>query len=143
MNPHGATRGQATTEPYHDASNEGQLQFIVIERPTDAKSRGYRKKVRSHVTTLQHQRARQAGPPSSREATPGSTKPPKLLKGHGVKRKQPEKEPPLVDEEVDGTVSRPDLHRGDTCSRRAACARQHAGTVILSWVTCVPDVRNR
>lgn len=35
-----------------------ELNFVFIETPTDAKSQDFRKKVRSHVSKRQHQRAR-------------------------------------------------------------------------------------
>lgn len=46
--------------------NSSSLQFVVVERPSDTKRAGYRRKVRSHVATTQHRRAREA---SSTKAT--------------------------------------------------------------------------
>lgn len=41
-------------------NNSAKLQFVVVERPSDTKHAGYRRKVRSHVTKTQHRRAREA-----------------------------------------------------------------------------------
>lgn len=40
--------------------NSSDLQFVVVEQPSDTKHAGYRRKVRSHVTKTQHRRAREA-----------------------------------------------------------------------------------
>ncbi|KAK5169925.1 uncharacterized protein LTR77_005903 [Saxophila tyrrhenica] len=54
-----AEAGQSTTGNTQDATGHGNFKFVVLERPADAKSRGYRKQVRSYITTEQHRRARQ------------------------------------------------------------------------------------
>ena len=74
----------------------GSFKFVVIERPTDAKSRGYRKQVRSHVTSLQHRRAREDAEAAVETARllerriidGGPVAIPRVLKGKGRKRKR-------------------------------------------------------
>ncbi len=102
-----ATSSQMMTSHHQtNLRNEGGLQFIVLERPADAKSRKITRAVRSHVTTAQHRNARNAATAARVRAQPpkstasGSAKVPKKepLKGQFAKGSNPDEE--QADEEV-------------------------------------------